>query len=163
MEVRAFEEIDAPADVVWEVLTDLAGHDAWDPMMKGFRGRLEEGAIVSFSIVLGPLRAPVPCEVLRVRPARELRWVGPASKLARRAAAGEHYFALTPVSAKVTRIEHGEDFTGWLVPRRAEFLVSRLRPMYAAFNRAIKREAEKRVRDSHPRGAETPARSQTSS
>jgi hypothetical protein len=145
MQIRAFTEIEASPEVVWEVLTDLAGHDEWDPMMKGFRGRLEEGATVTFSIVLGPLRAPVPCEVLRVRPARELRWVGPASKLARRAAAGEHYFALTPVAPGRTRIEHGEDFSGWLVPRRAEFLAARLRPMYEAFNRAIKREAEARI------------------
>lgn len=163
MEIRAFTTIDAPAELVWEVLTDLEGHDDWDPMMRGFRGRLEEGAIVSFKIVLGRFAAPVPCEVLRVRPGRELRWIGPASKLARRAAAGEHYFALTPVSPTVTRLEHGEDFSGWLVPRRAAFIASRLRPMYEKFNAAIKREAEARVRDSHPRGVETPVRSQTSS
>jgi hypothetical protein len=163
MQVRAFSTIEAPADAVWEVLTDLPSHDDWDPMMKRFRGTLAEGEIVTFSIVLGPVRAPVPCEVLVVRPGRELRWVGPAAKLARRAAAGEHYFALTPVSPGVTRLEHGEDFTGWLVPRRAAFLASKLRPMYEAWNRAIAREVERRVRDSHPRGVETPVRSQTSS
>jgi len=163
MQVRSFTTIDAPADLVWEVLTDLPGHDGWDPMLRGLRGRLEAGATIAFKIALGPVRAPITCEVLRVEPGRELRWIGPAQKLARRAFAGEHYFALTPVSAEVTRLEHGEDFSGALVPRRAAYLASRLRPMYEAFNAAIKREAEGRRQDSQVRGAETPVRSRTSS
>jgi hypothetical protein len=145
VQVRSVTDITASADEVWRVLTDLPGHDRWDPMMRGFHGKLAEGERIRFGIVLGPVRVPVPCEVLVVWPGRQLRWVGPAPRLARRAAAGEHYFALTAVSPTVTRLEHGEDFSGWLVPRRAAALAARLQPMYEAFNRAIKREVESRA------------------
>jgi hypothetical protein len=144
MQIRTFQTIDAPAELVWSLLVDFAGRDAWDPMLRSIRGRCEEGARVTFQLRLGPVNAPVDAEVLVVSPNRALRWVGPYRQLARRIASGEHYYELTPLGPTQCRLEHGEEFTGALVPRRATWLAARLRPLYEAFNRRLAREAERR-------------------
>ena len=144
MQIRTFQTIEAPADVVWSILTDFPGHDDWDPMLCAIRGQCEEGARVRFKLRFGPAAVPVDAEVIVVAPGRSLRWVGPHARLPRRAIAGEHYFELTPTGASQCRLEHGENFTGALVPNRADWIATRLRPLYEAFNRRLARESESR-------------------
>ncbi len=142
MEIRTYETIEAPAARVWEVLADFPGHDRWDPMISGLRGRCEPGARVFFWIKLGPARLPITAEVLHATPGEELRWVGPSPRWARGLASGEHYFTLTALGPDRCRIDHGETFRGAVVPVRSDRVEQVLRPAYEAFNRALKREVE---------------------
>jgi len=144
MQVRTFRTIDAPADLVWSILVDFAGHDAWNPLLRTIRGRCEEGARLTFRIRAGRAELPADAEIVVVSPGRALRWIGPAKRWARRAMSGEHYFELTPLGTGQCRLEHGEQFTGIFAPRRAAWLVARLRPLYDAFNDRLAAEAERR-------------------
>lgn len=140
MEIHTITTIDAPPDRVWDVLTDGAGWDRWNPMIRGLRGRLAEGETIRFGLRLSrTMSAPISAEVLTVRPERSLRWVGPAPRLARRVVSGEHYFELAELGGK-TRFEHGESFRGLLVPARAERVASAMRKVYERFNEALARE-----------------------
>ena len=143
MEIHTITTIDAPPAAVWDVLTDGAGWASWNPMITDLRGRLEEGETIRFGLRLNRrFAAPISAEVVRVKPGRSLRWVGPAPKLARRVVSGEHYFELAELGDQgtKTRFEHGESFRGLLVPARAERIAAAMRPVYERFNAALARE-----------------------
>lgn len=145
MEIRTFATIEAPAADVWEVLADFAGYARWNKMIPKVSGSAQVGARLKLWLALGPVQAPVSAEVLVAEPGRSLRWVGPASPWARRIASGEHYFELTELTPTSTRIEHGEEFRGLIVPARAAAIEARLRPIYEAHNRALAREVAARA------------------
>ncbi len=76
--------------------------------------------------------------VLVLEPQRELRWKG---KLGFEGLFdGEHYFRLTP-TATGTRFEHGETFTGLLVPLLGDMFEPTERG-FNAMNQALRRHAE---------------------
>ena len=137
MEIRTYETINAPADTIWALLSDFRGHDRWDPMLKGVRGKCAAGERVFFWIKLGPARVPVTAEVLNATPGVELRWVGPSMKWMRGVASGEHYFSIAELGPRQCRFEHGETFRGAIVPARSDRVEGALRPAYEAFNRAL--------------------------
>lgn len=127
----------ASPEAIWQVLTDLPGHDAWDPMMRGFRGHLAAGQTIRFSIGLGPLRLPVSARVMVVDAGRELRWAGPATTTVHSVVRGEHWFRLTALEGGETRFDHGEHWSG-LVPRALWRTIGpRLHADYDAMNRAL--------------------------
>src|SRR5947199_9092659 len=77
LELRTEIEIDAPAERVWEVLTDFDKFPDWNPFIRQIHGDLEAGA--RLDVLLGatgtrPMRfRPT---VKAVVPHRELRWLG---------------------------------------------------------------------------------------
>lgn len=137
LDVTTSLTMNASPDAIWEALIDLPGHDAWDPMMRGFRGSLAVGQTIRFSIGLGPLRLPVSARVMTVDPLREVRWAGPASTAAHSVARGEHWFRLTALDGGQTRFDHGEHWSG-LVPRALWRTIGpRLHADYDAMNHAL--------------------------
>jgi hypothetical protein len=139
MIIRTITDLAAPPDRVWATLVDFAGHDRWNPLLKHVRGKCEPGAIVHFTLHVGPAPARASAEILGVEPARELRWIGPAMHLARRAFHGTHYFRLT-AHGTGTRFEHGEEFGGAMIPARWQRAERWLEQRYAALNHALDRE-----------------------
>ena len=85
---------------------------------------------------------PITVEVLRAEAGRELRWVGPAQEWVRRVASGTHYFRIEKTGDRRIRFEHGEEFTGLVVPSRFARGERFLTRAYEALNRALKRRAE---------------------
>ena len=142
VEIRTYVDIAAPPHRVWELITDFAGWDRWNPLLRRVRGRPEVGATVRFTATVGRARLPLTAEVLIVEPERELMWVGPAApRFLRKVVSGQHWFRLAP-SASGTRFDHGEVFYGLAVPPRWDRFEAMARPGYEAMNRALKREAE---------------------
>ncbi|MEZ4265856.1 MAG: SRPBCC domain-containing protein [Myxococcota bacterium] len=134
----------ATPEAIWHVLTDLPGHDAWDPLMRGFRGRLDVGETVRFSIGLGPARLPVSARVMQVDVQRELRWAGPSSTGFHSVVRGEHWFRLTELADGETRFDHGEHWSG-VVPRALWRVIGpRLHADYDAMNRALAKRVASR-------------------
>jgi hypothetical protein len=142
VEIRTFVDIAAPPDQVWSVLTDFAGYDRWNPLLRRVRGRPEVGTTVKFRAVVGRAPVPLTAQVVIVEPGRELMWVGPAPRWLRRVASGAHWFRLAPIAGG-TRFDHGEVFRGLAVPARWDRFESFARPGYEAMNAALKREVEK--------------------
>jgi len=146
MEIHTIATIDAPPELVWDVLTDVDAYDRWNPMIRDLRGALQPGSTIRFALRLTrTIKAPISAEVVAAKPGRSLRWVGPAPKWSRRIASGEHYFELAELAGGKTRFEHGESFRGLLVPARSERVASLMRPAYERFNAALSREVHARA------------------
>lgn len=142
MEIRTFVDIAASPARVWEVLTDFAAYDRWNPLLQRMRGRAEVGTTVRFSAKVGRAALPLTAQIMILEPEHELMWVGPAApRLLRKIVSGQHWFRLS-ATATGTRVDHGELFRGLAVPARWDRFEQLARPGYEAMNKALKREAE---------------------
>ena len=137
-------EIAAPPARVWRVLSDFPGYPRWNPFVRSISGEPEVGAslIVTLEPPGGrPMRfRPV---IVAFEPERELRWKG--KLLIPGLFDGEHWLRLHAKGPAATTFEHGEQFSGLLVPRFRPSLEDRTRRGFVAMNEALKREAERAV------------------
>ena len=130
-------DINAGKDAVWDVLTDFASYQEWNPGMR-IEGAPEVGTKLVVHLTDGMTFKP---KVLAATPGEELRWLG---KLGLRGiAAGEHFFVLTANDDGTTRLEHGERYSGVLVAL-ARGRSAKGGAAYEAFNQALKRRVEQR-------------------
>lgn len=69
-------EIDAPADVAWEVMTAFADYSAWNPVITQAKGSADFGHPIRLRVFAEGL-APrdLSALLLRVHPPRELLWI----------------------------------------------------------------------------------------
>ena len=140
-ELRSEAWIDAPVEVVWEVLTDTASYPDWNPLVRRFEGALEVGAVAraTFEPFSGRrLRNRV--TVTSVEPPHRLAWAGRmgADRLLR----GEHVYELSRRDGG-TALVNAEVFDGWLLPL-ARVILARTLPAYERNSQAIKVRAETR-------------------
>lgn len=137
--VQSEVEIRAPAERVWEVLTDFAAYPSWNPFLRSIKGELVVGRSLSVHIAL-PGSSGMRFRLLANSPARELRWRG--RLLLPGLFDGEHYFKLEATSTEGTRFCQGEEFTGLLVPLFRKSLEGATKKGYVAMNEALKQRAE---------------------
>lgn len=134
-------EINAPAEVVWNVLTDFHAHPIWNPFIKELRGKPVEGESLRVFIQppggKGMVFKPV---VLKSDENRELRWLG--KLLFSGLFDGEHYFRIVPINENRVRFIHGEIFSGLLVRFFAKSLDKGTLAGFQAMNGALKKRAE---------------------
>ncbi len=96
--------IEASAETVWQVLTDVAAYPDWNPLVGKFDGMLTEGAVIATYII--PLHKTYFPKLLSVKENRELVWKG--TQVAVFLLAGKHYYKLEPAGQNETRLLHGE-------------------------------------------------------
>lgn len=143
MEIKTQIDINAPAELVWDVLTDFERHPDWNPLIREIRGEVHEGA--RLYVRLGPPDGkpmtfkPV---VIRAEPKRTFVWRG--KLLASWLFQGEHRFRLEPLGEGRTRFHHGEAFGGMLVPLLKKTLDTDMRSGFEQMNEALRTEVEKR-------------------
>ncbi|NNE36580.1 MAG: SRPBCC domain-containing protein [Rhodothermales bacterium] len=130
-------DVDAPASVVWEVLTNTDDY-AWNPFVKSVEGELAEGNVVNVTLSDGMRFTPT---VLVAEPNRELRWLGRLGLP--RVIDGEHIYRIVATSDSTVTFEHNEDFTGFLVPLLRSKLDEETVPGFESMNRALKETAER--------------------
>lgn len=112
--------LDARANEVWAVLTDFPAYGEWNPFITAISGVLAEDDRLQVTMQAGGKAHRFRPRVLRVSPARQIRWLGklgPGGLFD-----GEHYFVLEPQADGTTRLTHGERFTGVLVPLMTSLL-----------------------------------------
>lgn len=140
-EIRSEIEIQAPAEVVWDVLADFGRFGEWNPFMPRAEGNVEEGARLEVRIEppggTGMTFKPM---VTRLRPRRELRWLGrlwiPGLF------DGEHIFEIESLGEDAVRFVQRERFKGLLVPLLWRSLDRNTRQGFEQMNRALKERAE---------------------
>ncbi|WP_204745313.1 SRPBCC domain-containing protein [Glycomyces paridis] len=113
--IETTAHLDARANEVWAVLTDFPAYGEWNPFLTAIAGLLAEDERLDVTLTRpgGKVDRFRP-RVLRVSPARQIRWLGrlgPGGLFD-----GEHYFVLEPQPDGTTVLTHGERFTGVLVP-----------------------------------------------
>jgi hypothetical protein len=132
-------DINAGKDAVWDVLTDFASYQEWNPVV-----RIEGAPEVGTRLVVhltgdGGHGMSFKPKVLAATPGKELRWLG---KLGLRGiAAGEHFFALTSNEDGTTRLNHGERYSGALIAL-AKGSSANSGAAYEAFSQALKQRVE---------------------
>jgi hypothetical protein len=77
--------IDAPAGTVFRILTDLSRYADWNPWILAASGRVDEGATVALTSLVGGRAVKVDHRITRNRPDSELSWrdAAPCPALAR--------------------------------------------------------------------------------
>ena len=94
-------EIQAIPQEVWQVLTDMARHSEWNPLIYQAEGNIEVGQTVRMSARTASIDMKFNCRVVRVDLNQEFEWwwhiVLPF--LFR----GEHIFTIEPVDAQTVR------------------------------------------------------------
>lgn len=133
-------EINAPAERVWEVLTDFDAFPQWNPFIKTIAGETKVGAKLDVRIEppggKGMTFRPT---VRAATPVRELRWLGRV--VIPGVFDGEHSFQVEPLADNRSRFTQSERFSGALVP----FFAGTLRQTEEGFmqmNEALKRRVE---------------------
>lgn len=137
--------IDAPAQTVWSILDDLESYPAWNRVLPTISGRTTVGSFIEAEIVFsGMAPQPFRAEIIRIVPARELRWISRVETEPQSTA--EHFFILTPTSDGGTALVHGETFIGPMVDMIWPMIDTTARADYEAMNLDLKSRAEAAAR-----------------
>ena len=139
--IRTEIVIDAPADVVWNILLDHQSYPQWNPFIKTISGSTTPGdnlAVTVQSEGNDPMNfTPV---VLVNNTNKEFRWVG--KLLVRGIFDGEHYFILEKVNSNQTKFIHGENFTGILSGIFMGMIREDTEGGFKSMNQALKKRSE---------------------
>lgn len=134
-------EINAPVGVVWEILMDLEKYSEWNPLMIKASGKVEVGESLMVTMQQPGSKPMTFRPIFKVvDPNKEMSWQGRLGGLPF-LFIGDHYFALEELSSSTTKLKHGEQFRGLLLP----FMSSMLKNTEKAFilmNQALKKRAE---------------------
>jgi hypothetical protein len=134
-------DIDAPAERVWDTLTNIADYSIWNRFIPHLAGILAPGERLEVRIEPpGGAAMTFRPTVLAVEPARRLRWVG--HLLTPGLFDGEHQFEIHPLGPGRVRFVQQERFTGVLVPLFARNLNAHTLPGFKGMNAALKTRAE---------------------
>lgn len=141
-EVFSEIEIQAPAERVWRVLTDLARYPDWNPFIRRISGQLKEGKRLKVYIELpgGKGRTFRP-KVLKAEPNHELRWLG--RLLLPGLFDGDHIFTIGQIGSEHVRFVQREIFSGLLVSFLLHGLDMKIKLGFEQMNQALKLRAER--------------------
>ena len=142
-EIRTEIEIDAPPERVWDVLTDTAAYDAWNPFIRQLEGDLREGSTLKVTMAPPGGRAMTfrPA-VTGLQPRRRFAWLGHLG--VRGVFDGEHVHEIEEIGQNRTRYVQRERFTGLLVPL-AGGVLRKTEEGFRRMNLALKQRAEGRT------------------
>jgi hypothetical protein len=140
IDLRSEVEINAPAEQVFRVLTDLKRYHEWNPFIHSISGTLAVGEHLALELSLpeGKTYALKP-RVIELSQDRELRWRG--AHLFPAWLEAEHYFLLSARGAELTRFAQGQRLSGFVLRFAGEALNQALRG-FAYMNQALKKRAE---------------------
>ena len=134
-------EIATSRDEVWRVLTDFDSYGQWNPYIGKIRGLLSPGEKLDVTARppggVGRTFSPT---VTGVREGEEFRWSWSLSRPW--IFTGEHVFVLEEPAPGRTRLNHYEDFTGWLAPLHRLFRYAATRRGFKAMNVALRSRLE---------------------
>ena len=140
-ELHSQIEIEAPAERVWQVLTDFAAYPEWNPFIRRVNGRPEvnEQLVVRMrpSGTKGMTFRPT---VMKAVPNRQLRWLG--RLLVPGLFDGEHIFEIEELDRDRVLFIQREVFKGLLVPLLARSLDRDTQRGFEEMNRALRERAE---------------------
>ena len=136
------QQIEAPTDQAWALLSELPGYRAWNRFTPRVYGKLEPGARLLLLARVGPFWFPQLEKVETVESQREIRWGfrWPLGSLS-----GSRYQRLEPTS-EGCRYCTGESFQGWLAPVMKAVAGGQVQAGLEQVGRDLKQAAEGGVR-----------------
>ena len=140
-ELHSEIQIDAPAERVWELLTDFDAYPQWKPFIRKISGQPAAGERLEVRLEPpGGRGMTFKPKVLNVDPNRKLQWLG--HLLVPGLFDGEHSFTIQPLEENRVRFVQREAFKGLLVPLFARSLKTNTHRGFEEMNRALKARAE---------------------
>ncbi len=140
-ELRSEITIDAPAQRVWEVLTDFDSFPDWNPFMQRASGELAVGKkLVVYLKPPGGMGMSFKPRVMKVDPNREFRWLGHLFMPG--LFDGEHIFEIDPIGDASCRFVQREEFRGVLVTLILTMIGKATERGFNEMNQALKARAE---------------------
>lgn len=136
LELETQIHIEASPERVWKILTDFDSYHNWNPFIKSLTGNVAVGERLDAHID-GMKFKP---KVLSYSKEKELVWLG--HFLFKGLVDGEHRFVLVDNGDGSTTFEHGESFSGILVPLFKKKLVKDTKAGFERMNVALKERAE---------------------
>jgi hypothetical protein len=140
-EIHTEIEIHAPAERVWQVLTDFAAYPQWNPFIRRVEGEIKAGArlrvVIQPSGGKGMTFRPT---VVTAEPNRGLRWLG--HLWVPGLFDGEHSFTVEPLGEDLVQFIQSERFSGLLLPLFTKMLDRDIRRGFEEMNRALKQQSE---------------------
>jgi len=113
--MKASVEINAPADQVWAVLSDLEHYHCWNPFFVRASGPLEVGKDLELTMQpVGKGAQSFSPEVLELARGRRIVWRG--RLVMPGLFDGRHTLVVEPLGANRSRFTQDESFSGVLVP-----------------------------------------------
>jgi hypothetical protein len=140
-ELHSEIQIDAPAERVWELLTDFDSYPHWNPFIRKISGQPAPGERLEVRLKPpGGRGMTFKPKVLNAEPNRALRWLG--HLLVPGLFDGEHSFTIQPLEENRVRFVQREAFKGVLVPLFARSLETNTHRGFEEMNLALKERAE---------------------
>ncbi len=134
-------DIDASAETVWNILTDLANYTHWNPFITEASGDVVVGSkLVNRIAPPGGKAMTFKPVVTVVEPAKTFEWLGRLGLPG--IFDGRHRFELARTPSGATRLLHTEDFQGILVRPMRKSLDTQTRAGFDDMNVALKARAE---------------------
>jgi hypothetical protein len=132
-------QVDAPAAVVWDVVTDLARYPDWNPFVVACESDLAVGSPIVMRVrLIGPPQRQRET-ILAHEPGRRLCYGLAGSALG--ALASERCHVVTPLDPERTQYESRFELRGWLSPVVRMLLGRRLERGFASMTTALVRRA----------------------
>ncbi|NDJ54767.1 MAG: sulfatase-like hydrolase/transferase [Chloroflexi bacterium] len=135
---RSRIDIDAPAEQVWDALTDFKAYPSWNPLLSNVEGELVRGG----SLRVHPAFAPtaVSATVTEVDKPSHFEWEDHVPLNLFTPVFSVH---LLPLPGNRTRVVIAETFTGPLLPVLRRRLDRQMPPLYEAMGKALAQEIQK--------------------
>jgi len=134
-------EVAAPAEVVWEVITDLPRYGEWNPFVVAASSSLEVGAPIDMRVrVLSFMTQSQRETISHMEPGRSYCYGLARGRVA--ALYSERCHVVTPTGPGRCRYESRFLLSGWLSPLVAGLLGRSLRRGFTAMSAAVGRRAE---------------------
>jgi hypothetical protein len=142
-ELLTITEINAPAERVWQVLTDFRRYPEWNPYIRRVQGEALKRSELDLLIQRdGKPPVRVKPRIVTFRPPRELRWF--ARLLLPGLIDREHRFVVEPLGAERSRLIHEGRARGLLVPFFRRMFNGQVQRGFEAMDGALKRVSERR-------------------
>lgn len=137
--------IQAPAEVIWELLYDLDGWHRWNPLYPKAAGAIRLNGVLDLTLALpGRPQQEIHPVVLEWVPNEQLHWklslMGGLVKTVR-------FLEIEQLAEASCIVSNGEIFGGLMGPQVPKQMGGNIRRGFIAMNEALKAEAEKVWRD----------------
>jgi len=134
--------INASAETVWQILTDLAVYPQWNPFIIKTEGTLRKGNRLRNTLQNGNKTIVFKPIVQEITPLVSFSWLG--SLFFKGLFDGRHFFILEPITPNQVKLTHGEEFSGILSTMILKKIGEQTRENFVRMNEALKERAEQK-------------------
>ena len=132
--------INASAETVWNILTDLTAYPQWNPFIIKIEGTLKKGNRLRNTLKNGSKTIVFKPIIQEVTPLVSFSWLG--SLFVKGLFDGKHFFRIESVGPNQVKLIHGEDFSGILSSMILKKIGADTRENFVRMNQALKERAE---------------------